>query len=119
MPTTMTPETLTALKGAILKWEQIVAGIRDDRCSSDCPLCKCFPYCNNCPIALHTQCDHCCGTPYDDWCRNTYCRNIYTCHDGYVTYRLPHEDRKAEAQAAAKEMLNFLRSLLPTEEPHP
>lgn len=107
-------ETLTALKGAILKWEQIVAGIRDDRCSSDCPLCKYFPYCNNCPVALHTKRDHCRGTPYDDWRRNTY-----TCHDGYVFYRLPHAGRKAEAQTAAQAMLDFLRSLLPTEEPHP
>lgn len=108
--TKMDFETLTALKGSILKWEKIVAGTGFDRGEDNCPLCELFPYCTDCPVALHTGKVGCCGTAYADWLCHTY-----VAHANDVSYFRPHKGFEKEAQEIAQAMLDFLRSLLPSD----
>jgi len=63
----MNKKTLNALKGSIRKWEKIVNGTGVDFGDANCPLCKLFLVCEDCPIFLKTGQDGCKGTPYEAW----------------------------------------------------
>lgn len=102
----MTPETLAALQGSIVKWENIVAGTGADEGSGNCPLCQLYAateeidsrkWCTGCPVKDKTGEPSCNGTPY-------YSANIYLKDPA----KFDDIDRK-NAQAE----LDFLRSLLP------
>lgn len=96
----MSTETLTALRGSIRKWERIVAGVGEDRGSTNCPLCHLFRKnrdCQGCPVSTYTGQDSCDGTPYDD----------YSEAEERVFFR------KRLMQKHAERELAFLRSLLP------
>lgn len=89
----MTPETLTALRGSIAKWEAIVNGTGQDKGTKNCPLCQMFfnvtGNCDGCPVKESSGQSGCDGTPYD------------------------HYDR--DMPEIAEEELEFLKSLLPEE----
>jgi hypothetical protein len=91
----MDADTLKALNGSIAKWEAIVAGTGVDNGPSNCPLCHMFwrfpNCCKGCPVSEKTGFTGCVNTPYDRYC------------DDHTI-------------AAAVDELEFLRSLLPSEE---
>ena len=111
----MSKHAETALRGSIAKWEAIVAGTGTDRGGANCPLCKVFlhrttpgkNYCYGCPVAEHTHRTMCYGTPYYD---------VLLPLDIRID-ELP-EDEQPEARRTAQAELDFLRSLLPTDEKH-
>lgn len=97
----MTPPTLTALRGSIVKWRAIVDGTGIDKGQSNCPLCQMFyeqdgqkKVCVGCPVMESTGQNVCQGSPYDDWCEA--------------------ETNEEYSEAACAE-LAFLESLLPAE----
>lgn len=78
----MSPETITALRGSIAKWEGIVAGTASDGGTDNCSLCQLFhsdffsedeldegerECCLGCPVFNVTGKRGCQGTPYDDY----------------------------------------------------
>lgn len=101
----MDNRTLIALKGSIAKWEAIVAGTGEDHGSVNCPLCTEFidKDCKDCPIKQATKAIWCGKTPYMAFAREAYMQR---------TSRATTPELVALAQAE----LDFLRSLLPTEE---
>jgi hypothetical protein len=114
----MDSETLAALDGSIRKWEAIVAGTGIDDGCDNCPLCKVFyyfshhkgrTYCDGCPIYLDTGITGCERTPYDAWCEE-WGLNTILGHNGEINIF---------AQELAQDMLDYLRSLRPTEQEAP
>lgn len=98
-----------ALRGSIRKWQKIVSGKGLDHHAKNCPLCVQFIQnnCDGCPVARKTKEAFCEGSPYEKWedALGDMCpRND---SGGYDFYRYP------EARLAAKEELEFLKSLLP------
>jgi hypothetical protein len=109
----MHERTLTALKGSILKWEQIVAGTGFDKGADNCPLCDLFynkSWCNGCPVKTKTGMSCCDGTPYQD----EFVRAKRRRRSALMSYD-EHDAAAAEADmhAAAKTELAFLKGLLP------
>lgn len=111
----MTQEAKEALLGSIAKWQAIVDGTGVDRRSKNCPLCKLFldyslyvSTCQGCPVSERTGQDCCRGTPYERFAlRSKY-------------YSAGHFIPKTDAaKAAARDMLDFLKSLLPKQDAHP
>lgn len=115
----MNPDTLAALLGSIKKWEDIVAGAGVDEGGDNCALCQRFfdtddfdeeiedcvsPDGEKCPVAIKAGQPNCSNTPYRDWA-------LATAHQPfrYASASTP------ELIALAKAELDFLRSLLPTE----
>jgi hypothetical protein len=107
-------ETIEALRGSILKWEQIASGVRHDNGSRDCPLCAVFmkpnmptaEQCRGCPVSKASGMQHCENTPYAEW----------LAHFDKVVGRQIHGSRRATnrpAKAIALKEVAFLRSLLP------
>ncbi len=97
----MTPGTLKALKGSILKWEKIVLGTGEDHGHKNCPLCQKFNKkadCHGCPVMDFTGFAHCEDTPYEAWEDAT---------------GLSAKPQNAEQRQLAYDMLEFLRGLLP------
>ena len=102
--------TLIALKRSIKKWERIVEGTGVDRGADNCALCKRFlkntekPCLNGqeqCPVYKRAGLYGCCNTPYTDW------QLLFSPSDDMRAVHDPH------TEFAAKEELNFLKSLLP------
>lgn len=93
----MDNETLEALRGSIAKWEGIVAGTHRDQGVADCPLCDLFylkePDCLGCPVMAATGHPRCRHTPYPAYCV---------------------AERRGLSTIEARQMLEFLKSLLPT-----
>lgn len=116
----MDAETLEALKGSIAKWQAIVDGTGIDEGTSNCPLCALFynsceydddgyeNICQGCPVMAVTGYDDCGGSPYSDWARLFY--------NPADPSSLPRKPTTQEHFAAAIAELEFLQSLLPTEE---
>jgi len=80
------------LEVSIQKWEDIVNGTGHDLHASNCALCHTHPSCIGCPIKELTGQEECEGTPY------------YKYHTAYGF---------TDKQEAAKEELEFLKSLRP------
>lgn len=101
----MDEKTLAALRGSIEKWRGVAAGNIEDRGWRNCPLCKKFrvvatdglSVCDGCPVSERTGQDGCHGSPY--WAFDD----------------TPYYPRR-EYKRAARAELDFLISLLPTEE---
>ncbi len=94
----MDKDTLEALKGSIKKWEGIVKGTVSEQGADNCPLCKMFEECEECPVQEHTGQDHCDDTPY------------------YNAHTATNQNRYAvteEAKRLAQLEVDFLESLLP------
>jgi hypothetical protein len=95
----MSKKTLTALQGAIKKWESIARGEGLDQGIENCPLCQLYfdDICRGCPInnKTGTSCD---GTPYEAWCDIAGIDN---------TADTPERKKAALAE------VRFLKSLLP------
>lgn len=95
----MSRKALKALKGSILKWENIILGKTYDRGVINCPLCKLYNNyknnysCEGCPVSKRTGKRGCMGTPYEGWNGSW----VKTDSDVLVAYQ----------------ELQFLRSLLP------
>ncbi len=105
----MKQETLTAIRGSIKKWEQILNYKQEDKGADNCPLCSLYYYnehCIGCPVVVVTGRSRCVGSPYDDWHRYFDGTNI--------PYSKVIDATSAEL---ALEELTFLRTLLPKEEP--
>ena len=109
----MDAKTLTALTQSIEKWERnAVAETPDDFrvYVSDCALCDLFwPICNGCPVQARSGRPDCAETPYTE---ATASRQKWRDDPS-------NDSRRAKAQAAARAEVEFLRSLLPEEEPTP
>jgi hypothetical protein len=107
----MDEKTLTALKGSIKKWEDIVAGTGIDQGPDNCPLCKRFweDDCEGCPVMEHTGYDACNMSPYDEW------SSWQSEHDlrNISINELSSEVDKIKATKLAQDELDFLKSLLP------
>jgi len=112
----MNNETLSALKGAIEKWERILKGEGIDEGTNNCPLCELFfeevhpdvtdyEGCYGCPVRSRTKRGGCQGTPYSIWASEAFARHGRL--RKYWTADTP------ELRALALEELNFLKSLLP------
>lgn len=103
---TMSKAALEALYGSVTKWEEILAGTRENRGSEDCPLCLLFyrNYCEGCPVMARTGKTHCTGTPFVP-----YANYISAVEAGF------REAKESERQLLAKRELDFLKSLLPTD----
>ena len=109
----MTPEALTALQASIEHWKRLADSVPSEDAaeqpySGDCPLCQAFASepvegCNNCPIRLKTGRHACMGTPY------------WRAEGAWVGYRRGNT-ALSDWQAAARAELEFLQSLLPTEQ---
>lgn len=106
--------TLTALKASIRHWEENVAAETPGKVklgSRDCALCRAFQTwsrgqtsnCAGCPVAAKTGQHGCEGTPY---------RDAVFAHDKWDDAG----DKNAWRTAAQAE-LDFLRSLLPEQQP--
>ncbi len=113
--------TLTALKGSIRKWTQILAERLVDRGTENCALCQIFHSegvngvkdlkCKGCPVQARIGFSFCTGTPYGDWALVAMDRG----RRGFIRRRIPpkgYPGRGASIKAAQAE-LDFLRSLLP------
>lgn len=111
----MDDKTLEALKGSITKWENIVAGTGVDHSVDNCPLCLMFHPdftdgdtddnpCDGCPVKVATGYGYCENSLYEKWLDVT--DDIW-----------PRKASTPEAIQAAQAELDFLRSLLPKEEP--
>jgi hypothetical protein len=111
----MDPETLEALKGSIAKWERVVEGGQQENGGpTDCPLCSRFnsqfnknltnPPCQGCPVSIRTGQKFCEGSPYDE---------IEKLEDGGEYVFDSNEEFVSTFRSAAKEELEFLKSLLP------
>jgi hypothetical protein len=72
-----TEEQITALKGSIEKWIDIIAGTGEDDGADNCPCCVAFPDwgCPGCPIAELTGEADCRGTPYKKWVRHHWAKH--------------------------------------------
>lgn len=105
----MPAATLEALRGSIAKWEAIVAGHGLEHGPDDCPLCQLFHFsyrkdgqrtCVGCPVMDRTGNSLCDGSPYDDYS---------------AAEDADEDDSEERMEQAAKEELDFLKSLLPRE----
>jgi hypothetical protein len=112
----MNHTTLTALKQSIAHWERLVSG---NRLSNeyigiyDCALCLKFfdDGCVGCPVYEKT------GEPFCDGSSFMQAHNIIYILRLKGLFKQEALD-SPEFKAAAQEELDFLRSLLPTEESH-
>lgn len=115
----MDEKTLTALQGSIAKWVAILAGTGKDDGATNCPLCQLFdPHnevwakrCKGCPVSEKTGITGCSLTPYEQLEELGWDGFEYN-NDLVWSGTIKTEDQKALAQAE----LDFLRSLLPSEE---
>lgn len=107
--------TLEALRGSIAKWEGIVAGTEIDKGPDNCPLCLKFngmvnpaaqSGCRGCPVRERTGEWGCQGSPYEDY------ENLAAEIDKFGD---PVEPDPEKLAALAREELDFLKSLLPSE----
>lgn len=111
----MDERTLEALRGSVRKWEMIVEGTGGDSGRDNCPLCRLFNGttpetdlgCDGCPVSERTGCTGCSDTPYDAWMREVK-------KDAVFFY--PYVASTDVRRELARRELEFLRSLLPTEE---
>ena len=58
---------MTPLEYAKLRWQLIIDCIPLSPELYDCPLCKAYKRCEDCPVALKTGRTYCEETPYIDW----------------------------------------------------
>jgi len=106
-------KTLNALKGSIRKWERIVNGTGVDFGDANCPLCKLFLVCEDCPIFLKTGLEGCEKTPYILWLihqKKVHNVSAWKVAKNGLRVLCPECKRIAEKE------LKFLKSLLPEEE---
>lgn len=115
----MDNRTLTALEESIAKWERnAVAEKPFEYLTSayNCPLCKIFNLknpqngtnCEGCPVSESTGRPYCVGTPY--YVANTASDAWYYCYQEGSA-----ESYKLAAHKAARDEVEFLKSLLPQE----
>ena len=110
--TTMDAIALKALRESIAHWEQNLAAETPWDVSvsgEDCALCNVFVGggCHGCPVMERTGQRGCNGTPY------------YRAQDAFFAWRKDPTLAARDAwRVAAQAMLDFLRSLLPTEAAH-
>lgn len=104
----MEPETLTALKKSIQKWESIAAGIGIDVGTDNCALCQTF-CCHDCPVAKAVGYNGCIKTPYNEWSNHhEFSHQRYTDDIDKPMFCLCPTCRDL-----ANQELAFLKSLLP------
>ena len=110
----MDKETLKALKSSITKWNKIIKGTGKDYGADNCPLCEEFLHktdkCSPCPIAKKTKKARCDGTPYIAWSGHMFDKHI-------ESYTHTHEVRCPKCKEWAIKERDFLKSLLPVENP--
>lgn len=116
----MIPEALTALQASIEHWKRLAESVPNETagetpCSDDCDLCRQFNEpepefwcerhnkCIGCPVSERTGSALCVDTPY---VRAAIAWSDFTTEDATLS----------DWQAAARAELEFLQSLLPTEQ---
>ncbi len=104
----MNKETLKALRRSIRKWEKLAEGKGADKGMDNCPLCKMFPSCQECPVFEKTGYRDCVETPYISW----GVHHVKKHRGGLITNLVPAKGCPECLTLAAKELF-FLRSLLP------
>lgn len=113
-PDAMDAVTLDALRASIAKWRGIVLGTERDEGHHNCALCATFlnrddarpgGMCAGCPVMLRTGVARCDGSPYE---------TAWVKHAGALTSGFAVTDA---ARAAAQDEVDFLRSLLPQDDP--
>jgi hypothetical protein len=112
-----------AVMGSIEKWEDILYRNVPDGGATDCPLCQHFnaerngkcsmniekaPYFIGCPVFVKTGETACRGTPYDAW--DDFRLEDAVTHEHYHPRKIV--DNNQEQLKIAKDMVNFLKSLL-------
>lgn len=106
----MNTQTLTALKGSIKKWQNIVRSTKEvDKGTGNCPLCLSLR-CIKCPVMDVTKQSGCQETPYIVWV--THLRDVHN-HLFLPRQRVPY---CKECLKIAKSEVSFLQSLLPGKE---
>lgn len=104
----MEPHVLEALKGSIEKWRKIVKEGGENKGTENCPLCQLFHCCANQSV---TEKNCCKGCPVYEYTGAQGCH--YTPYVKYVIVLDEYPIAHPLAIEAAKEELEFLRSLLP------
>lgn len=115
----MKPATLKALQESIRHWERIVDGTEAENGGENCPLCHRFETRDcahpktgeECPVLLASGNIQCRDTPFSDWRR--------ACEERIPYAQWPYFVSDDETVMCAVLELEFLRSLLPAEEPKP
>ena len=105
----MNPETKQALKESIEHWKRLASGNRkpgEGMEAGDCALCKMFlrrvaDPCSGCPVRESSGHIGCRNTPFDNACA--------------IETKLGMDS--SEFKAVAEKELEFLKSLLPQDEP--
>lgn len=107
----MDEETLTALKGSMDKWVDIIRNDGEDLGHKNRPLCELYytdESCEDaCPVKSSGGDDFCRYTPYDDWVDH---------HDDEHTYEDKYKAHCPKCIKLAKKELKFLTSLLPKDD---
>lgn len=111
----METKTTEAVNGGILKWEKIRDGEGKDDGPFNCPLCAEFRnetgvvgLCKNCPVMVKTGSYGCCNTPHAEWVSH---QEEEHSSSPYKTVQCP------TCKDLAQQEVDFLKSLLPSEEP--
>lgn len=102
---------MTPLEKSIKHWEKNVAAEYPEEASvawRDCALCLEYYYgdCVGCPIQAKTGESNCEGTPYN------------AADEALGSWIEYGDEFKPDFRAAAQQMLDFLKSLLPEEQPN-
>lgn len=107
----MNKKTLKALEGSIIKWDKIVDSTEGiDYGTANCPLCKAFDLCSECPVGEYSQKHYsygCVETPYSKW--EEHQKDVHRLNS-------PPFQRVSKCRTClrlAKKELNFLCGLLP------
>ena len=107
----MNPDTLSALQGAILKWEHVVDGTGPECGAVNCPLCQAInPGCEGCAVDDATG-EGCGNDEFMSWMDHIY-EHPDTEKSTWAEFYVQCPECKTLAQAE----LDFLKSMLPKEE---
>lgn len=107
----MNKKTEKAIRDAIKKWEDIVAGTGHDAGIENCALCIEFttPDCSGCPVWVKTGVSMCHHTPYNNWVEHQDANHPDILgNEEYGCYKV----NCVKCQVLAEKELTFLKSLL-------
>lgn len=102
-------KVLSAIKGSVKKWQDIVDGTKGDLGGDNCDLCQLYfaNHCDGCPILVKTG-ESCVdvGSVYAKWSNHQE-----FVHDAFKYCIFAVEPDCAECKRLAENMLNFLKEI--------